>query len=324
MTTVEVLAPLRLETRFVAPAQRTDGVPQWMLRLRIYPDEFSIGRTVAPPAPTELDRLAEAVASMSAVPPFEEGDAFASFGAAVGAGRALWLWRTFAVSDGAGGLRVDRTQEAPHAPFHVHGPAGLPEQLEVWLVHVDGTRVLGARLTVDLAGIGADLDLAVFDDQARLASGQLPDTWWLSYPRAVEVGLGVDLDVGATAPELDALVVLGVGQTATADLVDTHNRGGRLAVLAPGTPTNTVAGEPTTDFGDDADSLFGLLHTDPATQQSTTAVLTGLTGAVAPTALPVLGGDLDYSGPGSLAVTGLWPVLWGRALRDVTGADEHA
>ena len=36
----------------------------------------------------------------------------------------------------------------------------------------------------------------------------------------------------------------------------------------------------------------------------------------------MLGGDLDYFGPGSLAVQGLWPVLWGRSLRDVTGAGD--
>ena len=48
MSTVEVLAPIRLETRFVPPTQRTDGVAQWMLRLRVYPDDFSVPRIVAP------------------------------------------------------------------------------------------------------------------------------------------------------------------------------------------------------------------------------------------------------------------------------------
>ena len=37
----------------------------------------------------------------------------------------------------------------------------------------------------------------------------------------------------------------------------------------------------------------------------------------------MLGGDLDYYGPGSLAVQGLWPVLWGRVLRDVIGAGDE-
>ena len=93
-----------------------------------------------------------------------------------------------------------------------------------------------------------------------------------------------------------------------------------MAVLAPGTPTNTVAGEPTTDFGEHADTTFPLLHLDPAKQMSTAVVLAALTGRVAASALPMIGGDLDYYAPGSLAVQGLWPVLWGRVLRDVVGA----
>ena len=93
-----------------------------------------------------------------------------------------------------------------------------------------------------------------------------------------------------------------------------------MAVLAPGTPTNTIAGEPTTDFGEHADTIFPLLHVNPAQQMSSAVVLAALTGRVAADALPMAGGELDYFGPGSLAVQGLWPVLWGRALRDVIGA----
>lgn len=320
MTTVEVLAPVRLETRFVPPALRTDGVNQWMLRLRVYPDEFSIRRPFGPPTSAELDRLTEAVASMAASPSLSEPDAFASFASAVGAGRALGLWRTRVVTDGAGRRSVDRAGEADHVPFQVHGPAGLPERLEVWLIHADGTRQLAATLAVDVAAIGKDLDLAQFNDRAQLVTGELPETWWLSYRRAVEVGLGIDLDIGPTAPVLDALVVLGIGDTPAADLIDAHNATGRMAVLAPGTPTNTVAGEPTADFGDHAESVYPMLHADPTAQLSTSVVLSGLSGRVAPFALPMLDGDLDYYGPGSLAVQGFWPVLWGRYLRDVTGA----
>jgi hypothetical protein len=321
MSTVEVLAPLRLETRFVSPASRADGVNQWMLRLRVYPDDFSIRRTPAPPTTEDLNRLSEAVSKMAGVPALPEADAFASFASAVGAGRALALWRAHVVPDGAGGLSVDRNGEAEHVPFSVHGPAGLPERLEVWLIHKDGTRQLATTLAPDVVKIGEDLNLIEqFQDSPALPAGQLPETWWLSYKRAVDVGLGIDLDIGLTPPALDALVVLGIGDTAAADLVDAHNAAGRMAVLAPGTPTNTVAGEPTTDFGERAESLFPLLHVNPAAQQSTSVVLTGLTGRVAPSALPMLGGDLDYFGPGSLAVQGLWPVLWGRFLRDVTGA----
>jgi hypothetical protein len=107
---------------------------------------------------------------------------------------------------------VDRAAESAHVPFSVHETAGLPEQLLVWLVHTDGTRTLATTLALDIVAIGADLDLARFDDEPLLAAGELPKTWWLSYERAIEVGLGVDLDIGAIPPSLDALVVLGIGE----------------------------------------------------------------------------------------------------------------
>jgi len=146
VTTVEVLAPLRLETRF-AYDDKTDT---WRLRLRVYPDEFSVCPAVPPPSPEELDRLTEAAGS--GLPP---ADAFADFAAAVGAGRALLLWRRHLRPDGT----VDRTGEAPRAPLQVHLPAGLPERLDVWFVHRAGPRERRATLTLDLAAIAADLDL---------------------------------------------------------------------------------------------------------------------------------------------------------------------
>lgn len=322
MSTVEVLAPLRLETRFVSPAERTDGSNQWLLRVRVYPDEFSIRRIVHPPSPEELDRLEEAVAAMTGTTPLEATDAFTTFASAVGAGRALWLWRTYLTTDSDGAAAVDRSDEAPNSRFAVHGPAGLPEQLDVWFVHAGGTRQLATTLTLDLVAIGQDLDLQAFNNHPTLAAGTLPDTWWLSYPRAVAVGLAADIDIGVTPPVLDALVVTGIGDEPAASLVDVHNAGGRMGVLAPGTPTNTVAGEATTDFGERAETVAPLLDVKPGDQMATRSVLTGLTGRLAPTALPMLGGGLDYYAPSALAVEGLWPVLWGRVLRDVIGIGE--
>ncbi|MEO8774892.1 MAG: hypothetical protein ABI468_01085 [Candidatus Nanopelagicales bacterium] len=314
MTTVEVLAPVRLETRFVAPAGRTDGVDEWMLRLRVYPDEFSIRRVVAAPTPEELDRLEE---SLAAMPRLDERAAFASFAGAVGPARALALWRRCVV-----GGTVDRTNQEPSDHrVRVHGPAGLPDELQVWFVHVGGAQELATTLVLDPSAIGDDLDIESFAGAAELAAGTLPKTWWLSYERAKEVGLGADLDIGAAPPRLEALVVVGRSDTDAADLVDAHNATSRLAVLAPGTPSNTVEGEPTTDFGDHAESLYPLLHLDPRSQQSSRVVLEALTGRVPADAVPILGGDLDHFGPGSLAVQGFWPVLWGRALRDVTTTD---
>jgi hypothetical protein len=322
MTAVEVLAPIRLETRFLPPDHRADGVNEWQLRLRVYPDEFSI-RRMRPPTADELDRLTEAINWMAGTPPVEEADAFAAFASAVGAGRALRLWRAHVLSDAGGRLTVDRAGAGDHVPFDVHGPAGLPATLEVWLIYSDGTRRHAATLTLNAAAIGDDLNLRRLVDDGSLAPDRLPETWWLSHARAVEVGLAMDIDVGPDPPELDALVVLGIGDGEAADLVDAHNATGRMAILPPGTSTNTIAGEPTTDCGERAETVYPLLHADPTAQPATSAVLAALTGRVAADALPMLGGELDYFGHGSLAVQGFWPVLWGRHMRDVTGAGDR-
>ena len=156
---------------------------EWVLRVRIYPDEFSIQRVVRPPSPAELDRLTDAVTSLSADPPVDEPAAFASFASAVGPARALPLWRACVVVDPDGATTVDRSNEAESARLAVHGPAGLPDQLEVWLILTDGSRLSFTPRPVDREAIGADLDLSKFEDDPRLVSGELPDTWWLSYRR---------------------------------------------------------------------------------------------------------------------------------------------
>jgi hypothetical protein len=330
MTTVEVLAPLRIETRFLSPADRTDGGAGWLLRLRVYPDEFSVRPVVPPPAPDELDRLGEAVAAMAAPPgppppgKLGERDAFAAFASAVGPARALYLWRLCVTTSAAGIVQVDRSREEPRGPQQVHAPTGLPERLQVWFVHSDGTRTLAATLALDPVAIGGDLDLdRLAGDVTAGAGAWVPDRWWSSYQRAKDVGLGADIDLGETPPVLDALVVAGLGDTDAADLVDAQVRAGRLAVLRQGTPTNTVEGEPTTDLGGDAETLYPLLHLDPTTQQGTRDVLTALTGRLPADAVPLLGGDVDQYAPQSIAVQAFWPVLWGRMLRDVADAGER-
>lgn len=323
MTVVEVLAPLRLETRFVAPKDRADGKDEWMLRLRIYPDDFSIARPPAPPTPDELDRLEEALASFTGLRPgVARVAAFTSFASVVGADRAFGLWRQCVVDNPVGLPSVDHSTSAPHIPFGIHPIAGLPPRLEVWFVHTSGLREQKAVLDLDLTGIADDLRKEVFETAgatAGLEAGTLPLTWWLSYQRARDVRLGVDIDCGPVAPDLEALLVIGAGDDDAATLIGAHNAGNRLAVPAQGAPTNTVAGEPTTDLGGNAETLLPLLDTLAADQPAGAKVLTALTGTVGQNALPLLGGesrDLDCA---AVAVRALWPVLWGRAVRDVTG-----
>ena len=317
MTGIEVLAPLRIETRFFAPDPQS---PQWRLRLRLYPDAFSMRREPLPPTSTELDRLDEALAGPSQNPPIDEAAAFAALAAAVGAPRAVWLLRTVPRIDVDGVPHADpdvAIDGNPKALPETHKPDGLPPQLDVWFV-VGATRTLAATLTLDRTKIHDDLDLLAFQDDAVLGEGKLPVVWWNSFARAREVGLATEIPLGAAVPNFEAIVVTGLGDTDPADLVAAHAASGRLAVLAQGTPTNTVHGEATTELGRDPRAWFPLVAADPAAQPATVALVRALTGSD-PT-MPLVGGDLDHDGAQYMLVGALWNVLFGRSMRDMTGA----
>ena len=330
MTTVEVLAPLRLETRFVPPAQRTDGVNEWMLRLRVYPDEFSIRRHVAPPTPEELDRLRKSVARMSrrsaaARKPMPSPRSRPS----VGASRALGAVARARRDRRCGGqLVVDRTGEArartvrrararPDCRRNSRCGSFTPTARGSW----------PTTLTPNLAEIGNDLDLqTLFDDQPTLAPANCPRRGGCrTRARSRMSALRVDIDIGVdpadarragrarhrrqpTPPTSSTRTTRG-GRMARARArhADQHRRGRADDGLRRAMPTRS----------------FRSCTSTRRRRCRPRVVLGGLTGRVAPDALPMLGGDLDYFGPGSLAVQGFWPVLWGRALRDVIGAGDE-
>jgi hypothetical protein len=315
---VEVLAPLRLETRFLPPAgERT----RWLLRLRVLPDEFSFDRRPAPPTSAELKALEQALNASSRTPPVDEAAAFGELADALGAPRAAWLMRTVPVArvgdhvTPAASVAVDPDPASQPA---LQLPAGLPPELQVVLVRAGSPPETAATLTLDRAAIAAEIDLGRFD-AASLDAGMLPRLWWTSYARAQEVGLAADIELGLTPPQLEAIIVVGLGDGPPDELVQAHAAGGRLAVLAPGTPTNTVQGEPTTELGRDAAAWAPLASATGLDQRATGAVFRALTGSATPSA-PLLGGDLDFRNPGARLVAGLWAALWGRALRDVAGA----
>lgn len=318
MSRVEVLTPVRLETRFV-----DEGAGGWTLRLRVYPDDFSLGRSPAPPIAKELEVLKDALGT---VPPGEpdpkprEVAAFRSAAAALGARRAWWLWRTATavVDQGAGPVRIVST--APSAPaLSVGTPIGVPDALDVWLLFTNGTRRRVATLHPNATEIAKDLQADAFTKPGN----SLPALWWLDYERAAGVGLAADIPLtGAEAFGIATLVVVGAGKTSAADLIAAHAASGRLAPVAQGTPTNTVAGMPTTPLGDDPDTWGGLLEVSAANQNATVSLLQafGIPPAEQGEYLPLPQGDLRHLEFGRAAVQGLWPLLWGRALRDVVGA----
>ena len=119
----------------------------------------------------------------------------------------------------------------------------------------------------------------------------------------------------AALPDLiEALLVTGIGDDDPADLFGGLVSEGRVGLLAPGTPTNSVAGAPAAPLAADADTWWAMLTAPagPAAQDVSTAP-TGDPARLG--SLP--GGDRTQRATGSALVTALWPALWGFAAGQV-------
>ena len=324
---VGVLLPLRIETRFRAPEV---GRPQWQLRVRVFPESAAIDRRGGPARANEIDALRRFWRDI-------DGDlrhpnaasAFHILSDALGPPRAAWLARSVPVrrTDVGGAIDVDPVVVGPPDYRSFQKAVGLPDQLEVWAARAGNPpSLLATMLPIDRAALGAQADLhARFTDPA--VSGDdvsLPETWWLSYDEAKKVGLGVDIDVGVVAPnDIDALYVIGVGRDSATQLFEAHAAAGELAVLAPGTPTNTVEGEPTTDLGRDPARWLATARRTGLDQPAVALLERALTGGRA--RLGALhGGDVDLVAPARSMVGSLWPALWNRDAKDFWGAGAAA
>ncbi len=159
MAAIEVLAPLRIETRFYPPDQN-EG--EWRLRLRVYPDEFSMQRSPPAPSPAELDLLDDVLSAPLRDPPVEIEAAFLVFAGKLGPARAVWLMRNVPVAEVDGVSRADRTgmqARDDEALPTTQKPAGLPPTLGVLAPPTPRTRLLpcqddGPRSRRDRSGSG--------------------------------------------------------------------------------------------------------------------------------------------------------------------------
>lgn len=323
MSAVEVLAPLRIETRFYAPDATRSG---WLLRLRVWPDEFSMARRPVAPSPAELDLYDDVLRQF----PADAGMQWRMLCARLGVERALWLRRTVAiVADPV--PRTDRGTAQPRDPSawpDTHQPYGLPPAIHVWFVEAGqaGAPTLAGTMHPHRERIAEQLGLSAFE--APAASGELPRTWWTSFEAAMDLELAIEIPFppGPQPPALDAIVVAGMGDASPEPLIAMHAASGRLSVLRPGTPTNTVDGEATAEtggmHGGNPGAWAGIDDVPPLADSASAAVMRALAG---PDAIPIKlqGGDVAAGGYDPLVVHALWPVLWGHALRDVVGAGEQ-
>ena len=304
---VGVLLPLRLETRFLAPAEEGEA---WTLRLRAFPEEVSLDREPGEATAAEVAHTAALWEACGGDLGSEEGRAaFRDLAGRVGGARAAWLARTLPAGSGEAGVE--------QRPRRFSRPRGLPPQLTAWLLR-GGEAEPWPLLAVDHEAIAADLDLDALYADVEDPDGPAPETWPIAFPRAVEVGLAVEIDLGSDPHGIEAVYVTGLGEDDPAELLRGHAGSGRLAVLAPGTPTNSVAGEPAADLGRDPDHWWRLATGSGYDQPAVRALDRGLCGGAH--LGPLAGGELDLEPAREALVGTLFPVLFGRALKDQWGA----
>jgi hypothetical protein len=291
--TTAVLLPLRLETRFTGNR----------LRVRVIPDEPWYDRHDPQPSAAELADLERYLTVAADRPERPEAqDAWRVFAGQHGPGRAVWLVRTFPLAAG----RVARPAQL-REDFRFTDLTDFPEQLEVWLARGGEPPALAATMPVDATRLRLDPpDRDEPDDQR----------WWESWDEAVRAGLATEIEIDGNVNDIDALYVVGLGTTTAAALFAKHRDAGQLGLLAPGTPTNTVDGEPAADLGTDPMPWLELLGRGAATsERQVSLALTGDRELLGP--LP--GDPRPFQRWARVLLTGLWPALLGHTLSDVLG-----
>jgi hypothetical protein len=307
--TIGVLLPLRLETRFDGPR----------LRLRVIPDEPWFDRHDPLPSAIELDDL-ERFLTVAGEGPVGERPispearaAWETFASRHGPGRAAWLVRTFPATgalDPTGRRRVQRPPELQEEARFTELSGDFPGELQVWIAR-GGEPELAATLTVDHERLALDPPNPEIPDDRR---------WWESWEEAVAAGLATELDLGSGGGGVDALYVVGLGETSPDRLFASHRDAGQLGLVAAGTATNAVDGQPVADLGTDPAVWLTLLGR-PRGGDSELQVSRALTGDSLLLG-PLPGGHPPRSRWARWLVAGLWPALWGHALSDVLGLGE--
>ena len=304
--TVGVLLPLRIETRF-APG---------LLRLRVVPDEPWFARHDPRVSAGELDAVGRYLDAPAATEP-EREQAWRDLAAAVGGPRAAYLVRT-QVATAADGTRsvvdvpADQLRVEPAFPRI----EGFPRELHVWLARAGGAPAEVLTLTVDASRLLVD-----FPDPDAPAERR----WWEHWDEAVAAGLAGEMALPGDPTDIDVLYVTGLGDGKPAALFADHRDAGRMGLLAPGEPTNTVDGAPAAPFGQDPLTWRRVLLDPPTdTDRAVSAALTG-----DPSVLGTLPGTSEpHQRWNGAMVAGLWPALWGFAGQDVwamaAGTDDAA
>lgn len=297
MPEIGVLLPLRIETRF------RDGD----LHVRVVPDEPWFARDDPRISDGELDALTRYADSVGrAERPEDVQIAWRELAGHVGGARAVFLHRRYVTTDPGGTLTV-RSPEPGERRTEPALPriVGFPTELTVWIARFGGAPEPVLTLTVDRSRLLADF-----------ADPDLPGDrrWWEDWDEAVAVGVAGVIPGSRLLEQIETLYVTGLGDGNPAELFASLAAEGRLGLVPPGTPTNSVDGAPAASLADDPAVWSRLLESAPG--DGDRDVSTALTGD--PLGLGAMpGGDVAHRARAIALVTTLWPALWGFAAGHV-------
>jgi hypothetical protein len=324
---VAVLLPLRLETLF-----RQDGA-SWTMLVRIVPDEASVRRDDPVATPTEIALLTSMWQdTYVALDPADRASppdrwlredaartAWEVFCGQVAPGRAAWLAGTFPPTVAADVVTVEAPSSDHPAPPNRIG--GFPTEIEIWCAFAGSapellatSSVEPAALVFDVVGGRAEADGTVVEQA---------DRWWVSWPAAKDVGLGLEIVLpdGRGPADIAVLYAIGLTDEEPAEHFRAQVDAGELGVLPLGAPTNAVDGAQAASLGHDAEDWRHVAAQRLAggTDGQLGRALTGDA-----TALPTVPRGAGVDGLDGALVRALWPALWGHHLRDVWGFGDDA
>ncbi len=338
---VGVLLPVRLETRFTRPvADAEPGTEEaaWWLRIRVEPDPIALAAPAHPSTKAERELVAACWSKSEGELDAESGwTPFSILAGQTGPARAAYLLRTVAVTpDGEGGFVADDPDADPTRTPELQ-LVGLPRRLEIWAQQIgsDDWELLDT-LFPQHEKIATQASFEGIAPSEGDSSAPLPRGWWNSFQAAKDVGLAARVNLGelpdGEQPAFRVVMCVGMDtalgedgeedgppQLRPEELFSAHADAGVLVPLAPLTPTNTVAGEPTVDPAGATSAWFSVSRDAPDDVGGMAWALTG-----SPLLDGVPGADLSLASAASSLVTALWPVVWQRALKDFLGLGQVA
>ncbi|HTP99463.1 MAG TPA: hypothetical protein VMN56_09060 [Casimicrobiaceae bacterium] len=320
---VGVLLPVRIETAF-------DPHPGGCrLRMVVMPDVPWIDRHDDTVRSEELDALDAAYLAAAGDFTTDQGRAaFNRLAHAYGGARAAWLARTFP-AQAAPDFAVDRAGATIRDTPRPSLIRGLPKAIELWAA------TPGFVLLTTLTPSGNALSLDFGDGAVGARPGE--DAFTPTWDGARAAGLAADIELGdfGVAPgDIEVLYAIGLGDEEPGALFDAHRDAGLLAILAAGTPTNSVAGAPAADLGHDDEAWIATVRAARSDDEEglLSGTLTGKRDALGPLPAPPRSradeapGDtpaalLPHDERAMLLVRTLWPALWQANLKDIWGVD---